>query len=478
MWGVAILTAVAAVLLAYYLLKPKAAKGYEWAANIPALTLTQGLRLAFSKDTHLLLAEFANHHGPIFQIKNPDGGVRMLVVTDPPAAKIAMKSEVKGSFYDPFKRFHAPVLFLGEGDWWRKQRRITSPVFSGSSVRALHGIMVEETQNLFNALDAKPKGTPFDADDLFCRLTLDVIGRTIYGESFDALSGREVAVQAALAEGLLEIQKRISNPLRNYYTKGTQRLVENMHIVHSYGWKAIEKRRATENWEEINDLLTILLTSVDSETGEKMPDEQIARELGAFIAAGHETSAHTLAWTLYHMLQNPDVTERCRTEVDEVMEGRSFPTHEDLKKMKQLDLIMKESMRLTPVSPMGSARDLNADAEICGFAVPKGTSVWVPFYPLFTDAKLWEDPMAFKPERFLDISSSDPKYMPFSAGPRNCLGKAMAELELQIVLAGLLRNYTFRLTPDAKVEGALEITLKPRGLMVLFERRPATVSDA
>lgn len=127
-----------------------------------------------------------------------------------------------------------------------------------------------------------------------------------------------------------------------------------------------------------------------------------------------------LAWTLYHMLQNPDVTERCRKEVDEVMEGRSFPTHEDLKKMKQLDLIMKESMRLTPVSPMGSARDLNADAEICGFAVPKGTSVWVPFYPLFTDAKLWEDPMAFKPERFLDISSSDPKYMPFSAGPRNC----------------------------------------------------------
>ena len=63
--------------------------------------------------------------------------------------------------------------------------------------------------------------------------------------------------------------------------------------MHSYGWKAIEKRRATENWEEINDLLTILLTSVDSETGEKMPDEQIARELGAFIAAGHETSAHS-----------------------------------------------------------------------------------------------------------------------------------------------------------------------------------------
>lgn len=69
-------------------------------------------------------------------------------------------------------------------------------------------------------------------------------------------------------------------------------LTLDRHIVHSYGWKAIEKRRATPDWEGINDLLTTLLTSVDSETGEKMPDEQIARELGAFIAAGHETSAH------------------------------------------------------------------------------------------------------------------------------------------------------------------------------------------
>lgn len=66
------------------------------------------------------------------------------------------------------------------------------------------------------------------------------------------------------------------------------------------------------------------------------------------------------------------------------------------------------------------ARELQVDAEICGFNVPKGTSVWVPFYPMFTDPKLWDDAQAFKPERFLNISSSDPKYMPFSAGPRIC----------------------------------------------------------
>lgn len=129
-----------------------------------------------------------------------------------------------------------------------QQRRLANTAFSGSSVRALHGLMVEETERLFQVIDSKPKGTPQDADELFCRMTLvrvshllqnrtvlisgyqqDVIGRTLFGDSFDAQSGKEIKVTAALNEGLEEIQKRISNPLRGLWWKATERLVENMY---------------------------------------------------------------------------------------------------------------------------------------------------------------------------------------------------------------------------------------------------------
>jgi cytochrome P450 len=143
-----------------------------------------------------------------------------------------------------------------------------------------------------------------------------------------------------------------------------------------------------------------------------------------------------------------------------------------------------------------TARVLLDDAELCGKRVPKGTTVWVPFYPMFVDPALWEEPFQFRPDRFKDFNTSDPKYSPFSAGPRNCtgrvdcidshqltsfpfcqgIGQAMAVQEMEIAIAAIVKGYDFKLAEHCRVEEVLEITLKPK--YVIFDFLSCSDSNA
>jgi cytochrome P450 len=472
---------VATILVILWLRRRLAANDPEWARSIPKPKGGNFVfgHLAWLAQGPLIVTTWWSDFGSIFRLNTGLLGYGpMVVVTDPAAAKIVLRSERKGPLYDAFREKGEDNIFVGEGEFWRTQRRICNPAFSHSSIRAVHNAMTDEAANLCEKINANLSEW-VDADDLFGRFALDVIGRTAFGQNFGALNDEMPELLAAVRNSLSETTRRDASVFRKYFSRESRRIVDNAKdTVRGAAREAIERRRAQKDWESTtHDLLTMLLTSTDPETGQRMPDRQILIELGIFIAAGHDTTAHTLAWTVYHVLCNPSVLEKLRQELDQVMGERQFPSANDVRELKYLDAVIKESMRLSPVAPLGSIRQMEEDVMLCGHSVPKGAIVWVPFIPIFHDPKLWEDPLTFNPQRFLDNTNYDHQFFPFSKGPRNCIGQTLAKQELFIGLATIFKNYEIEFNTNSKVVPHYAITMQPRGLFIKFKPREVAKSN-
>ena len=204
------------------------------------------------------------------------------------------------------------------------------------------------------------------------------------------------------------------------------------------------------------DLLQMLLTATD-ERGEGLHDREIRDELTTLFLAGHETTAHALAWTWYLLAQSAGAEQKLHAELDAELSGRA-PRFEDLTSLPWTQQVLEESMRLYPPAYMVGRRAAE-DTEIGGYPVSRGSEVVLWIFLTHRDPRWWPDPEAFRPERFApgeDAGRTRGAYLPFGAGPRTCVGKAFAMIEAQVVLATLAQR--FRLEPA----GHVPVTVKPR----------------
>jgi cytochrome P450 len=221
------------------------------------------------------------------------------------------------------------------------------------------------------------------------------------------------------------------------------------------------------------DLLSMLLAARDEETGEGMTDEQLRVEVTTFLLAGQETTSLALTWTWYLLSQHAAARERLEGEMDAVLGGRA-PAYADLVNLPYTRRVLDESMRLYPPA-WGFSRQALADDELGGFDLPRGWLAFVVPYVLHRLPQYWSDPEAFDPDRFLpDRVAARPKfvYVPFGAGPRQCIGNQFALIEAQLVLATLAQRYRLRLVPGHRAEPWPLITLRPRyGMPMSIERR-------
>lgn len=209
------------------------------------------------------------------------------------------------------------------------------------------------------------------------------------------------------------------------------------------------------------DLLDLLIAALDPETGRKMNPLELRDNLLAFIVAGHETTALALAWSLYLLAFDPGAQARARAEVAEVLGDRTVATPADLARLPFLRAVIDETMRLYPPAAF-IARTAQAEDRICGRVVHPGDTMMLPFYALHRHRLYWEEPDAFRPDRFLDRKPARFTYLPFSDGPRICIGAGFALMEAQIVLATLLRRFSFEAVGQVP-KPRLVITLRPEG---------------
>jgi cytochrome P450 len=234
----------------------------------------------------------------------------------------------------------------------------------------------------------------------------------------------------------------------------------------------IEKRRALIDGgiEAPRDLLTLLLSARDPESGRGMSDEDMRANILTFILAGHETTSNALTWTLYLLSQSAEWRDRAEFEAEAAFDPDRPAAVEQCETLRA---VFEESMRLYPPAAMLS-RQAIADDELAGVHIPAGAVISVSPYVLHRRRGLWDNPDAFDPARFLGERREAIDrfaYIPFGAGPRVCIGMPFAMQEGIILLANFLRAFRFDLVEGQAVMPQQRVTLRPRGGMKMHLRR-------
>ena len=377
----------------------------------------------------------------------------------------------KSPLYQKLRMHLGNGLLTSEGEFWLRQRRIAQPAFHRQHVAALAQVMTEaahETDVRWQAL--AQRGRAVDIDEEMMRLTRTIVVRALLGSDLGPYTDRLDAAWTLINEYIgedfwaLGFTRWLPTPKRRRFEAARRLLREAVDYV-------IAERRRHPSGSP--DLLSMLLTARDDDTGEGMSDEQLRVEVTTFLLAGQETTSLALTWIWYLLSQHPDARLRLEAELDTVL-GERLPEYADLAQLPFTRMVIDEAMRLYPPA-WGFSREALGDDELGGYPLPRGWIAFVVPFVLHRLPSLWDDPETFDPDRFLPERSADrPKfaYVPFGAGPRQCIGNQFALMEAQLIVATLARRYRLRLAPGHTVDPWPLITLRPRyGMPMFIERR-------
>jgi cytochrome P450 len=362
-------------------------------------------------------------------------------------------------------------LLTSEEPVHMRQRRLMQPAFHRQRIAAYGEVISNYTSQMMSKWQ---NGAVIDLHAEMLLLALRIVGKCLFDTNVDS----EVRKIAAAVDAFMGFMPLAFLPFSEQIQKLPLPSMKRIHRGHEelngliYG--IIRQRRLDK--VDRGDLLSILLTSVDTEddTGQ-MTDEQVRDECLTLMLAGHETTANALSFTLWLLAQHPEIQEKLLTECSQVLNGRA-PAAEDFTRLKYAEKVFAESLRLYPPVWV-TARTCAEPYDIAGFRIPKGAILLAPQIALHHDARFWDDPLKFDPERFSEQAKTQrPRfsYFPFGAGSRQCIGEGLAWMEGVLVLAAIVQQWTIREVPGhskaLKVTPA--ITLRPKGgLPLIVERR-------
>jgi cytochrome P450 len=368
-------------------------------------------------------------------------------------------------------------LVTSEGALWMRQRRLIQPAFRHSQILEFADPMIEaslEVSERWSLLASD--GGPVDVAAEMMHLALDIVGRTLF--SSDLADEAEKVSQAVgllvrqLVEQMSSVVGFLTLLVPGLPTPANRRVERALRTLDDLVARLIARRRALPESERPHDLLSMLLAARDEETGETMDDRQVRDEVMTFLTAGHETTANALAWTWYLLSTHPLVARQLHEELHSVLAGREVVV-EDLDKLVYTKAVLQEGMRLYPPVSM-IAREASQEDAIGGFSIPARSTVLISPWVTHRNPEIWRAPEAFDPERFLPGAPEHPRlaYLPFGAGPRQCIGSGFAMQEALIALAVLAARFEPALAPGHRVEPQLGVTLRPRGGL------PMTIHEA
>jgi cytochrome P450 len=403
------------------------------------------------------------------------GSRRGYLITNPSDVRHVLQDNAqnyrKSPLYEKLRGSLGDGLLTSEGAFWLRQRRIAQPAFHRHRIAAMAGVMADaaaETAAQWDTLAAHRN--PVEIGNEMMRLTRTVVLRALLGGDLGPFGATIDAAWASLNQHIsdrfwsLGIAERLPTPKTRRFHAA--RIVLQGAVDH-----IIRERRRTST--DGGDLLSMLMAARDEETGESMTDLQIRVEVTTFLLAGQETTALALTWLWYLLSQHEQPRRRLAEELDTVLNGRA-PQYEDLANLPYTRMVIDESMRLYPPA-WGFSRQALEDDSMGGYDLPRGWLVFVTPYVLHRLPAHWEDAEQFDPERFSPARSAGRSkfvYIPFGAGPRQCIGNHFAMIEMLLVVATLAQRFSPRLVPGHPVEPQALITLRPRyGLPMHIERR-------
>ncbi|RMG78991.1 MAG: cytochrome P450 [Bacteroidetes bacterium] len=391
---------------------------------------------------------------------------KIFVLTDLDAIRhvliVNQKNYIKSPAYAQLKQALGNGLVTSEGAFWRRQRRLVQPVFYKNQMEGLFECMTEEAVKYFEEMSDRARGGAIvDVSQEMMNITANIVLKALF-TSDNPASKKEMYESMEIAQE--HIMYRTTRPymIPFTYLNGRHRKFRKaVRLFDDHVYELIRARKKDPNPPP--DLLTMLLMAKDEETGEQMNEKQLRDEAITLYAAGHETSANALAWTLFLLSKHPDIVEKMRSEADRVL-GDRMPTFQDLSALTYIHQVIQEGMRLYPPAYAVGRQNVEPD-EILGHPIPRKSILFMSIYAVHRDPKWWDNPDTFDPEHFApEKVKARPRlaYMPFGAGPRMCVGNHFAMMEMQLILAMWVRMFDFDLVENHPVETHPLITLKPR----------------
>jgi cytochrome P450 len=352
-----------------------------------------------------------------------------------------------------------------EGERWETQRRTIAPIFARRTVSSFAPAMLAAAHQLAARWRAMGAGARLDIVAEMTLVTLNVLALTIFS---DGIGGDLQAFRSAMnayfgiigrigALDLFGVPKFVPRP-------GHRRLRRTMAYFESVIDNVIELKRqrlsSDARGEPSNDLTTLLLRSMDPSSGRKLSLTEVRSNVLTFLSAGHETTANTLAWSIFLLSQAPDWRARVEEEARRELAG---PVEGLADRLVVTKAVVEEALRLYPPIAALSRAAIGFDT-LGGMSVKPRSLIVISPYVLHRHRCLWPRPDAFDPSRFLPEARGDiPRfaYLPFGIGPRTCIGSSFALQEAVIVLAVLTSQFEIELLPEAKVWPVQRITLRP-----------------
>ncbi|XP_037541674.1 cholesterol 24-hydroxylase-like [Nematolebias whitei] len=421
---------------------------------------------------HDKLLEWAETYGSVYRVNSLHHV--FLIVTCPEATKEILMNQKYLKDKSAYKRMRYLFgqRFMGNGlvtaqdhEVWYKQRRIMDSAFNSLYLKGLLGTFNDRVDQQMDKLAA-------DADNdmevnmlhYFNSVTLDVIAKVAFDMDLDLLK-----TDSPFSKAIDTCLKGLVYSIRDFFFKfnpknrGFIREVrEACHLLRTTGTHWIHKRKtAMQNGEDVpKDILTQIIKTAATEESMTAEDEEFMLDnFVTFFIAGQETTANQLAFCVMELGRQPEILEKVRKEVDDVIGMKQNVSYDDLGKLTYLSQVLKETLRLYSTAP-GTSRQIDKDMVIDGVHIPGGIGCMFDSYVTGRMEKFFKDPLKFDPDRFHpDAPKTYYSYFPFSLGPRSCLGKNFAEMEAKVVMAKLLQRFEFTLVPgqtfDIKETGSL-----------------------
>lgn len=413
--------------------------------------------LAFTTARRQTVAWLTRTYGPAVTLRIPVFGDTVMI-SDPALAKqvFTTSPDVLHNIQPNLSRLlGAGSVFGLEGAAHRRRRKLLTPPFHGKSIATYERIVEEET---LREMASWPEGTEFATLEPMMRITLNIILRAVFGADGAELQqlrellpkwvtlGSRLALfpTPSIAPGRWGPWKRLAEYRRTY-----ESLVDNL----------IDRARRDPHFEDRTDVLSIFLRSTYDD-GTTMTRSEIGDELLTLLAAGHETTASTLAWAFERISRHPEVLQRLVAEV--AGEDNTY---------RQATIFEVQRNR-TVIDFAG--RDVAAPMyELGEWRLPQGYSILISLLQLHSNPDVYPDPERFDPQRFIDEKPNTFSWVPFGGGTRRCVGAAFANMEMDVVLRTVLRHFTVRTTsaPGEKWHHrGVAFTPKKGGRVALYRR--------
>ncbi|XP_054848946.1 cytochrome P450 3A21-like [Eublepharis macularius] len=416
-----------------------------------------------------------------------DGRMPVLAVTDPAIIKVVLVKECYSVFTN--RRDFGPTgklvdaVSIAKDEQWKRIRTVLSPTFTSGKLKDMFPIILNHAKILMKNIQGKvEREEPLDIKDLFGAYSMDVVTGTSFGVTTDSMNNpKDPFVKEA--QKLVRFDLFSSLFLLMFVFPFVQPLLKMMNISFfptdavEFFARSIAKIKANrDKGKEVGrvDFLQLMIESQKSNNTNKsngmdhvdkaLTENEILAQAVIFIFAGYEATSNILGYLAYELAVHPDTQQKLQEEIDSVLPNKAPVTYDSVMQMEYLDMAVNETLRMYPVGGR-LERVCKKDVEINGLTIPKGVVVMVASHVMHFDPEYWPEPKEFRPERFspeMKDKINPYVFMPFGAGPRNCIGMRFALLIIKVSIASLMQHFTFKPCKETQIPLKLSTKGLPR----------------